>query len=841
MKKKNKIILLSILFLIAVSSTNFGVADLSLSTNTTITIEGTEQDDSYTRLALISAKNTINDIYVSGNKPGMFSFTDKYGNPYMGYPIISNDIRQYPQYIGSVSYFSSNYIDPWEQVNWMKVENATELDGETPRYNISMKFNNIGEIAPNEISYFRLDAISMLNLQFNLIVNQKGLHILYFDHDDVSTIIALLSPSGNHVDFSFQNLPEVAPGGDPYRTMLIFTADELGLYQLNFIPKSKDIILELQEISPTSKIEYGSYITYKSEDYDKINPGSLQSKDSLPIQSYAINVEANQILNYNFDFIWGQASSAYIQLAIPTPNGYDLRPIVADGEDHAEFISYSGTAYLQVIYRDFYYWAGSIPVRDLCYYNFNINLINPSEYTLGSTQLLEISVQNPNNVWKFHVNESVSAYLNVSIIAGNPKYTLDSAPSSSIYYKDSSGNVHTCLELSELYGAHLYSFDPGDYYIFFTHSGIGINNEYVELKSVITKKFADLAHKNLTINDKIIAISEKSRYSLDHIASIDGDGSFLEPFVVNFTYEDPILFGVNLSIVRADNSDFENYPFRIRFKYSLVQLSKFDNFTYIDSNSGQSSSILLDTDEEESVGINQYLFEDSSLFISKNGKGLLAIWPYQAEIDLGSGFVSYNDSLDVRVCSYSSKDTFKIHSISEISEVNRQIGPSLDYDTVYYTTISSINISQTNKILIDVNASRQFDWYQFILNSNMSASGILWIALLYNNVWSTISGPGTNNQDFIVFGSSNANQSFELGIAPKTFKIYIQFTDPASEVISYRFRLSHYNLTVLHSPIYTPDYKAPLPKWVLPASIGGGAAVIVAGAVILIIKKRKRF
>lgn len=392
--------------------------------------------------------------------------TDKYGNPNMGYPMTSNDIRQYPQFIGSVGYFSNNQVDPWEQVNWMKVENATELDGETPRYNISMRLNNLGEIAPNKISYFRLDPTNMLNLQFNLIVNQEGLHILYFDHDDVFTIIALLSPSGNPVDYSFQNLPDVAPGGDPYRTMLIFTADELGFYQLNFIPNSKDIILELQEISPTSKIEYGSYVTYKSEDYDKINPASLESQESLPIQSYAINVEANQILNYNFDFIWGQASSAYIQLAIPTPDGYDMKAIQADGEDHSEFISFSGTAYLQVIYRDFYYWSGSIPIRELCYYNFNINLITPSEYILGSTQLLEISVKNPNNVWKFHVNESTCAYFNVSIISGNPQYTLDSAPSSSIYYKDSYGNVHTSLELSKLYNSHFYSFDPGDYFIF---------------------------------------------------------------------------------------------------------------------------------------------------------------------------------------------------------------------------------------------------------------------------------------------------------------------------------------------------------------------------------------
>lgn len=84
---------------------------------------------------------------------------------------------------------------------------------------------------------------------------------------------------------------------------------------------------------------------------------------------------------------------------------------------------------------------------------------------------------------------------------------------------------------------------------------------------------------------------------------------------MNFTYEDPIMFGVNLSIVRGDNSDFENYPFRLRFKYSFAQISKFDNSTYIYSSSGLTSPILLDTDEEEVVGFIQYFLNpDLHLF-----------------------------------------------------------------------------------------------------------------------------------------------------------------------------------------------------------------------------------
>ncbi|MHA1886498.1 MAG: hypothetical protein ACTSX0_00575 [Promethearchaeota archaeon] len=842
MKKKNVLLLVPLLLLIGLGVIRLSSADIALKTQATVSIEGTDLDDSYTRLALISAPNTLSNVFAEGSHPGQFSFTNNYGIDNLGFPVVGDDIRQYPIYIGTTGYFAdSPKIDPWDQVTWMKVDNGTELSAtDHPTYNISMEYSHFGDLNPGELTYFRLDLINMMYIQMNLIVNQPGLHILYFDYDDMDSVISLISPSENPVSYSVQSLPDVFPGGEPYRKMLVFTADEKGPYQLIFVPDSRDIALELQEIDTTSKISIGSYVSYKSEDYGDINPGSLQSEDNLPVQSYAIEVEENQILSYNFDFIWGQSSSAFIKLAIPTPDGYDIYSVHADGKDHAQFIAFSGTAYLEVIYRDFYYWSGSTPVRELCYYNFNIETITPKDYVFGSTELLEIGGNPPVNVWRIQVNESISAFLNVSVIAGSPDYTLDSDPSNSIFYVDVNGQAQTLPELFEFNDAHYYYLDPGDYFIFFTHSATTVNNEYIELQSGFGNYFTTLEHKNLTHENLIFTINEKSRFSSDYMASEDGIGGYVTPFVANITYDDPFMLGVNLSVVRADNSDFENYPVRMRFRWAYAQQSKYDGSTYSVQNSGVTSNILLDTDEEETLGIYQNFFEASSLFFSGSGRGIFAVWPYALEIDLGSGFVSYNNSLDLRIATFSNKEINNIHQISEISEVNRQIGPGLDYDTVYYTTISSINLTETSGILLDVNASRMYDWYQFILKTNISNSGSIWVSLIYDNIWTTLNGPTTANVDTVISGSNEGNQSIELGVAPKTFRIFIQILDPGTEIILYRFRLSHYNITLLNSPSYTSEYKVPLPKWVLPAGIGGGV-VVVAGIVVVVIKKRKKF
>lgn len=817
---------------------------------TTVKLQASNADTYFTRVALVSQPNTFSNVWATSDAPGQFTWVNAANATLAGNnPRNIEDEIQYPISLGEIGYTpGSSEPNPWDQVKWLYLDNNSLPEFNKTYYDISMTRENIGNLEPNTPFETRFAYPGEYYVTLDLSIQSKGWKFFFYDYGNILNPYYLYDAEGNVVSTISGSLPDYYPGEDPIRSYFSFLALDKGVYHLLFKPNAKFLSFELRTQSDVQPLDMGDRVVYRSQEFDQIDPSSLLGEiGGLPVQIYTFEVEAGQYLQYSLDYIWDPASGPTTRLVIPTPDGYSVWIPTSSGDLRYFLNEYSGDCYLIVIHDSYFDWDGGTPVQNLLSYSFTIDTVEPQEYSLDSTEILNIPSNSEFLALKFVANESMLVTFNSTILSGSPSYNLAASPSNAIKMLDEERGTIYMPVIRTIDGISAYELLPGTYYLEFYHSGSGQENEYVKIQSRIlpyyhsvnhfemwaTEALADANDGYYTIND-----TQKSLVPFSEWDRNDPDGTTFNPVIFPFEYLDDIRFGLDISLLRDDNPEIENFTLRYRLTGGMFVRSKFDNMTLMSSNVISPTTITLDSADNETSSTTKDLLFGSAYLLSGNGTGLCWMWPTRVEINNGTDWMNYNNTLRFRVGTYDYSHLLKKMNIGDPEKLTIVNDGSLNYTTINYDYEGVVNDSRYMGLTLTYENVNLYDWWQFIIHTNLSGPSSLSCLLFFDNVWQNNLGPTNPNSLSLVTASTNADFFLEYGIAAERFSIIILYEDSLTDQIEISLKVSHLNATILMSPDTTSEFKTDFSKWVLPLSIGGGAAIIViVGSVILYKKK----
>ncbi|UYP45430.1 hypothetical protein NEF87_001715 [Candidatus Lokiarchaeum ossiferum] len=856
MKKYNLLFISTIMLLILsaimqptlITATSAVNAD-NVST-TQVSLIDTGKNDSYSRLAIITQNNALNEIWVEGSIPAEFTFTTKQ-NATIGTPSTVTDTRAYPYAIGYAGGSSmSSLTDPWNNVDWLHIDNIEDIPDDEASFNISVSKNVLGTISPGSSGMFQIDNPDIQMLELYLSVNKPGNYILYFDEDAISTISPILSylvdPQGNAIGEFGGSLPTVAPSGEVARDYFIFTTEETGEFIFHFAGAKNQISFDFQMISPMNKIKFGDQYSYKDAEVTEVGPDVIQGAISEEfVHVYNLDVSAGQYLHHNFDLLWGSSGSPTIFLATPTPYGYSYNTIDTTGDDDYTFIPFDGTAYLIVINQNYYEWNAAGPIRNLLYYVTTFDEVTQFEdYSLGEQKVIKISPSPGRTFIKIEVNKSEMIHFSAEDVDGTPLFgILNGNPDLTFLYNDPKEGTKYVPALATANSHSVYMFHPGTYYAHIDHPGNSLNSVFLELTSQEFTISSSVDHTEKTVADPDQIISDLSNVEFNALDFDIESGAEMQPVIFPLSFSDFVYdLEYNITLQRSDNSNIAGKNLRFELFAGIIQKSQFNNLTFTSlAPIVDQGTITLSSVEDSINPISDVATMDSNLFLMGDMEGYFFMWPYDVELHNGSEFLPYDETdLTFRVGTSDENDFIKQETFTGAELVDTQLN-DIDYTTLNYNLQGELDTTNYDKVLIFINETRMYDWWQFAFNYENAF--LIGDALIYDNIWLDNSGPNTINTDVKYIGFSN--HSYECGIVPSTYWILIEATPLVGDVINYNINIARYNITAFHTPIIEYDNKqtigqffANLPSWATYAGIGGGV-LIIGVVVITVIKKKK--
>ncbi|MHA1610847.1 MAG: hypothetical protein ACTSYU_02245 [Promethearchaeota archaeon] len=819
----------------------------------TVTLQSFPNNVSSNRLAVVSAPNTISNVWVEGESPLKYTWVNEANNTIFGNnPIEIENGEQYPTYLGQEGYTTSSKTpNPWDQVSWAYLENNTmPAVNQSNSYNITMVRESIGNLESNTPLDIRFAYPSQYYVTLDLSVQKAGLNFIYFDADDVNLgNYYVLNAEGERLSAWDNNLPDVSSGGDPIRSYISFWAEEKGLFQLLFIPTSLYLSFELHDYGVTQNLQMGDQITFRTLDYEDIDPNSLQSEISgLPVQIYEFEMETGTFVEYNLDFLWGDVSDCTIKLIEPTSDGYKLLTPGIDGDYHHFLNEFTGTYRLVITQDKYFEWDGGTPVKNVFSYSFYVNAVEPQAYALDSEELLQIPSQSQFLGITFNTTEHILVAMNTSIIGGSPDILIDSSPSTAIQMLDAEWGAHYLTRFYNFDGFSLYELLPGTYYTEMYHSGNfpAINDEFVRLQSFIINltanvstidqwmdaTYADSVNGSVNINPSSKTLISSPLWNPD-LAS----GSMMTPNMFTFTYDNSLLMKVNITLLREDNPGISNLSLRYSFDGKFYLRSKHNGLSTVSSQVINVGTQQLSASQNETITMEEYVRLNGYATLVGEGEGLLWFCPSNVEINNGTDWLNYNETLNFRVCMVNQNPNIPTWDIGEVELLTIPYSSNFNFTEIDYGFSSTYNDSQIRGVFIPLDNPQIFDWWQFIFHTNLSVNGFAFIYILMDNPWQYEYGPAYPNLITLVPGLSQPDYFIEYGVAVDAFGLFIQLYDPDSDNIIIELEISKMNCTILYSPGISDDYQSDL-GWILPASIGGGVAIIVVIGGIILYKKR---
>lgn len=520
--------------------------------NNSVSATFEEDHPSFSKIAMVPEKNYPFNVHVEGNQPGVFSYVDFENTTDRDFSTINE--KGYPTSLGTLEQWSNNPEDnPWD-MEWLHVSSDDLENGESASYNITLSSIPLGSLSPGDtIEYDTLVCSEYRELE--LIVNKLGLYVLYYDSETSLSSIRLISANGTEIDIVSSSLPAVSDDGIPVRKFLTFMPNSIGSYRMFFKTNTRYVSFELEKISLTSEIEIGERIIYKDEEYEDIDPKTLQDGASyFPIQYYSFPVSAGDYLRINFAKVWG---APIIRLISPTPTGYDISGLAdTTGQDNFQRFSHSGIAYIAVLHNMYFNWQWPYAVtREPLYYKFGIydEGIPTYPYELGTSEVFDVDPIVQNAIIEFNVTEPTSIHLNYSIHQGGAGvYT----PGNDFFLvqNDTGFNSIDSIDIGSIIG-HYYDLGTGIYQIFI-HSTSDLQSDVIEFQSKILPR-NEVYHKSHTKLDDELMNSHKTQMESSYFYGTDTYSTFY-PSTVPFSYDDSFGFGYNLSIYPSDNPQIFN-------------------------------------------------------------------------------------------------------------------------------------------------------------------------------------------------------------------------------------------------------------------------------------------
>ncbi len=508
-------------------------------------------DDEYpafSKIAVLPEKNYPFNIHVEGDQPGIFTYKT-FENATSGTSFNTLDKSAYPTSLGTLEQWNNNPVDnPWD-VEWLDLRSDDLGSGESATYNVSLSSLPLGSLSPDMLTEY--DALIVSDyLELELVATAPGLYVLFYDSETTLNSIHLISTNGTEIDTIVSVLPKVSDDNIPIRKFLTFMADVAGSYRMFFKANTRYITFELKAIALTSEIAIGERIIYKDEDYENIDPATLQGSASyFPIQYYSFPVSAGDYLRMNFAQVWG---APIVQLISPTPTGYDFSGLAnTAGQDNFQRFSYSGTAYIAVLHNMYFNWQMWHSVtKEPLYYKFGVydEGVPTYSYELGTTEIFDVDPYVQSAIIEFNVAEPISVHINHTIHQGGVGvYDPDSdfflvrndTGFTFVEYLDD-GDVNDCY----------YDLVPGTYQLFI-HSTSALQTDVIEFESKILSR-SEVTHKLHTKNDDVLMKSDTTLVEGSYFYETDAH-SVLYPSTVPFAYDDSIRFGYNFSLYPADN------------------------------------------------------------------------------------------------------------------------------------------------------------------------------------------------------------------------------------------------------------------------------------------------
>ena len=527
----------------------------------------------FSKIAMKPEKNFPFNVHVEGNQPGVFSYVDFENTIIPGGDFSTTNEKGYPTSLGTLEQWSNNPVDnPWD-IEWLHISNDDLESGESASYNITLSSLPLGSLSPGVATEYDTLVCSDYR-ELELIVDTLGLYVLYFDSETTLSSLHLISANGTQIEIVEGNLPAVSDDGIPVRKFLTFMADTAGSYRMFFKTDTRYITFELDEISLTSEIEIGERIIYQDEEYENIDPKSLQdSATYFPIQYYSFPVSARDYLRINFAKVWGDP---IIQLISPTPTGYDFSSL-ADiaGQDSFQRFSYSGIAYIAVLHNMYFNWQLPYAVtKEPLYYKFGVydEGIPTYPYELGTSEVFDVDPIAQSAIIEFNLTEPTSIHLNYSIHQGGAGVY---APGDDFYLVQNDTGFNSINSIaSGSINDRYYDLVPGIYQIFI-HSTSSLQTDVIEFQSkILTRDGAH--HKSFTKLDDELMKSDTTQMESSYFYGTD-TYSTLYPSTIPFSYDDSIGFGYNISLDPTDNPSI----FKREMPTSEIQVWLWNGTEYI--------------------------------------------------------------------------------------------------------------------------------------------------------------------------------------------------------------------------------------------------------------------
>ncbi|WP_371806005.1 hypothetical protein [Candidatus Lokiarchaeum ossiferum] len=517
-----------------------------------------------TKIAMLPEKNYPFNVHVEGDNSGIFDYIDFEGT--IDRTFTTTNQMGYPTSLGTLNPWVGDAVEnPWD-IEWLDISCPDLVDGESVNYNITLSTSPLGSLSVGAKTEFDTRIMSDYR-ELELIVGTPGFYILYYEADTTLSSPHLIDKNQTEVGFTAENLlPLISDGmggGTTIRKFAYFWADYTGSFTLFFKTTTRYVTFELVGITDITALDIGDRVIYQDSSSEEIDPSTLMAESAyFPIQLYSFPVSTGQYLRFNYAEIWGTPMSF---LLLPSINGYQMGTIATDGTDSFIPINGEGTAYFAVLHNQYFNMLWNSPL----YYKFAVydDGIPVYELPFENNTVYTVDPLQQKAILEFDVNETTSIHMNYTIHQGGSTYT----PANDFYLVDSEKGYTTIGPLmGSLSSGYYYDLVPGHYRLIL-HSTSLLQKDVIEFQTKIIPRTELTSVSHPKTNDV------RNKFQTIGFESTPFDEEIYYPHTFNFSYNDNVKFGYNVSIYPEENSQFFNQE----LDYSEVQMWFYNGSEYL--------------------------------------------------------------------------------------------------------------------------------------------------------------------------------------------------------------------------------------------------------------------